>query len=302
MGMTAEQGVAERLMRPARTLVVEDLAAGWFTGRVRLLVEDFAAPVSPIQLAGRVRGALGAALRASASAEARAGRACPWLPPSALDVLFRTQGRITPALEVPKPYVIAVERDGPALVVELALIGFASDWLEEVAAALVHAWRELIPDAKGSRIVDRTLGVTDAAPIPAPTSVVVLAFESPLELRWRDGPPKSAQAAVTSLLTSLGNRVTSLARWQDAAIEADWRALKQQASGLEVACLATVEEAWSRRSSRQQRRIPMQGDRPVLRLKGDLAPFLPWLAIGETTHVGSHAALGMGRYRLLTEG
>jgi hypothetical protein len=53
--MTAEQGVAERLMRPARTLVVEDLAAGWFTGRVRLLVEDFAAPVSPIQLAGRGR-------------------------------------------------------------------------------------------------------------------------------------------------------------------------------------------------------------------------------------------------------
>ena len=51
-----------------------------------------------------------------------------------------------------------------------------------------------------------------------------------------------------------------------------------------------------------QRRIPRQGDRPVLRLDGDLAHFLPWLAIGETTHVGSHAALGMGGYRLLVEG
>ena len=46
----------------------------------------------------------------------------------------------------------------------------------------------------------------------------------------------------------------------------------------------------------------MQGDRPVLRLEGDLARFFPWLAIGETTHVGSHAALSMGRYRLLVEG
>ena len=299
--MTAGQGVAERLLQPARTVGVEDLAAGWFTGRVRLLVEGFSAPVPPIQLAGRVRGALGAALQAGASTEARAGRACPWLPPSALDILFRTQGRITPALEVPKPYVIAVERDGPALAVELALIGFASDWLEEVAAALVHAWRELIPDAKGSRIVDRTFTVTEAVAVPAPADTVVLAFASPLELRWRDGPPASAQEALTSLLTSLGNRVTSLARWQDAAVDADWRALKQRASGLEVACLATVEEAWTRRSSRQQRRIPMQGDRPVLRLEGDLAPFLPWLAIGATTHVGSHAALGMGRYRLLVE-
>ena len=28
---------------------------------------------------------------------------------------------------------------------------------------------------------------------------------------------------------------------------------------------------------------------------------LPWLALGAVTHVGSHAALGMGRYRLLVE-
>ena len=40
----------------------------------------------------------------------------------------------------------------------------------------------------------------------------------------------------------------------------------------------------------------------MLRIAGDLAPFLPWLALGAVTHVGSHAALGMGRYSLMVEG
>lgn len=126
---------------------------------MRLLKEGFAAPVPPIQLAGRVRCALGAPLRVDASTEARAGGACSWLPACALDILFRTQRRTAPALEIPKPYAIAVERDRKTLMVALALIGFVSDWLEGVAAALIHAWRELIPGAKSSRIVDRALTI-----------------------------------------------------------------------------------------------------------------------------------------------
>jgi hypothetical protein len=123
--------------------------------------------VPPIQLAGRVSGALGAALRASASTEPRVAGPVPC---SRLEILLRTQGRITPALEIRKPYTIAVEQDGTALVVALALIGFVSDWLEELAAALIHAWRWLIPGAKGSRIVDRALTIGEAVPVPAPWS------------------------------------------------------------------------------------------------------------------------------------
>ena len=95
--------------------------------------------------------------------------------------------------------------------------------------------------------------------------------------------------------------MSGLARWQDAGIQADWPELRARAATLEMTCLANDSERWQRRSFRQDRRIPMQGDRPVVRLASDLAPFLPWLALGAVTHVGSHAALGMGRYRLLVE-
>ncbi|HRY26958.1 MAG: hypothetical protein R3D28_23630 [Geminicoccaceae bacterium] len=292
--------VAARLAGPVRRLTVEALAGDWFMGHVRLTVEGASAQ-SPSQLAGRVRGALGAALRGSASAEALAGRPCPWRPPCALDLLFRSQGRITPALEIPKPMVLALRREGHLLHADLGLVGFASECLEEVAAALVYAWRDRIPDVRGSRIVDRAIGSTAGVAVPASARAVVLAFDSPLEIRWRDAGPASASAALWSLLSSLGNRVSGLARWQDAGIQADWPELRARAATLEMTCLANDSERWQRRSFRQDRRIPMQGDRPVVRLASDLAPFLPWLALGAVTHVGSHAALGMGRYRLLVE-
>jgi hypothetical protein len=297
----AEAGVAGRLARPLRRLTVEALAAEWFMGHVRLVVEGLPSGVALGPLAGRVRGALGAALQETASADAVAGRPCPWQPPSALDLLFRSQGRLTKAMELPKPMLIAHEPDGPRLLVTLGLVGFASECLEETAAALVRAWRQRIPDVAGSRVVDRQIWSSEGVPVPEAARAVILEFVSPLEIRFKGDVPESRQAALWSLLSSLGNRVSGLARWQDAEIVADWPDLKARACGIEFTCLATASESWQRRSFRQDRRIPMQGDRPVLRLAGDLAPFLPWLALGSTTHVGSHAALGMGRYRLLVE-
>lgn len=294
-------GVAGRLARPARRLAIAELAAQWFTGHVRLVVEGLPPGVALGPLAGRVRGALGAVLQETASAEAVAGRSCPWRPPSALDLLFRSQGRLTKAMEMPKPMLVALEPDGRRLTVELGLVGFASECLEETAAALVRAWRQHIPDVAGSRVVDRRIWSSEGVTVPQ-AEAVILEFTSPLEIRFKGNAPASAEAALWSLFSSLGNRVSGLARWQDAEIMADWPALKERARAIEITCLATTSERWQRRSFRQDRRIPMQGDRPVLRLAGALAPFLPWLALGTLTHVGSHAALGLGRYRLLVEG
>lgn len=268
-------------------------------GQVRLTVAGFTADVPLARLAGRVRGALGAVLRLAASPEAVAGTACPWQPPCALDVLYRSQGNITPGLEIPKPYVLALSREAEFLHVDLGLVGFASEWMEDAAAALTLAWRHHLPDARGSQIVDRRLGSTETVAVPRGVHRAVLAFETPVELRFREGPPSDAGAAVGSLLASLGNRVSGLARWQDATVDADWPRLKEAARGIAAHVVSNDREHWDRHSNRQRRWIPMQGERPTLVLEGDLEPFLPWLAIGAAVHVGSHAALGMGRYRLL---
>lgn len=293
------EGLLEnRLKSPGRTVTPQALADSWFMGRAVLTVAGFAADVPLVQLAGRIRGALGTVLRQGASPEAVAGQPCPWQRPCALDVLYRTQGYITPGLEIPKPYVLSVERDGDLLRVELGLVGLASDWLEEATAALALAWRRHLPDARGSQIVDRVLLSSEGVAVPQGAEAAVMDFRSPLELRFRDGAPLSAGAALASLMASLGNRISGLARWQDATVDADWTALKAAAGRVEATVLAHDDAVWQRHSSRQRRWIPMRGDRPVLLLQGDLQPFLPWLAIGAEIHAGSHAALGMGRYRL----
>jgi hypothetical protein len=144
-------------------------------------------------------------------------------------------------MELPKPMLIALEPDGRRLAVELDLVGFASECFEETASALVHAWRQRIPDVAGSRVVDRQIWGSEVVAVPKATAVI-LEFTSPLETpRFKGSGPASAEAALWSLLSSLGNRVSGLARWQDADIEADWPDLKARASGLELTCSPAMQ-------------------------------------------------------------
>lgn len=57
--------------------------------------------------------------------------------------------------------------------------------------------------------------------------------------------------------------------------------------------------AWRRYSSGRGQWIPVAGRMPVVRIARPSPELLALLAIGATTHVGSHAALGLGRYVLV---
>ena len=60
--------------------------------------------------------------------------------------------------------------------------------------------------------------------------------------------------------------------------------------------------AWLRGSGRDGgKAIPMHGYLGKLTLEGDLAPFLPVLAVGAVTGAGGNAALGLGQYDLIVE-
>lgn len=55
---------------------------------------------------------------------------------------------------------------------------------------------------------------------------------------------------------------------------------------------------WTRYSSRQDQKMTLGGVVGEWSLEGDLAPFLPYLALGQWLHVGKEAAFGLGGYRL----
>ncbi len=298
-------GIAGRLLRPARIVALAELPGQWFHSVVVVRCRGARSLAADPGLAGTLRGAWGEQLKATASAEAVAGQPCPWRPPCALDVLFRTQGRITPALEIPKPYVLALLADGADLAVRLTVFGFATDWTEMAADALVRACRAVTLRGQPLDVTDRWYWSEDGIALDAPPPALVLAFATPLQIRpreWARGAARGEDEAgfdFAMLVASLGNRISGLSRWQDAAVEADFRALKAEAGALAVRLLEHVPDRWLRFSRRQGQWIPMVGRRLVVCIEGDLVPLLPLLAIGETCHAGSHASLGLGRYSML---
>jgi hypothetical protein len=227
-------------------------------------------------------------------------------------VFFRTQGHVTPALEIPKPYVFGLYGDGADLVVRLTLFGFATDWTEATADALIRACRDKLSLGRPLYVTDRAFWSEEGVAAQQAPDALLLAFETPLHIRRKNALKAEHQAAAgrdraddgdigfETIATSLGNRISSLARWQDAAVDANFRQLKALAKACRTQITDRVPDGWRRFSRPQQRWIQMRGQRRLVLIEGDLAPFMPLLTIGETTYVGSHVSLGMGRYALLT--
>src|SRR5262249_26448426 len=55
---------------------------------------------------------------------------------------------------------------------------------------------------------------------------------------------------------------------------------------------------WERFSTRQQTRMKLGGLVGMVSYEGDMTPFLPFLRLGELTHVGKGTSFGLGKYAL----
>ncbi|MGH8559223.1 MAG: CRISPR system precrRNA processing endoribonuclease RAMP protein Cas6 [Methylococcales bacterium] len=58
---------------------------------------------------------------------------------------------------------------------------------------------------------------------------------------------------------------------------------------------------WSRYSGRQKEWMKFGGLLGTITYQGNLEPFLPWLALGEWTHIGGKTSFGLGKYSFETE-
>ncbi|BAI71678.1 hypothetical protein AZL_010400 [Azospirillum sp. B510] len=301
-----EDRIAARLAAPMGVVGLADLPQRWFHAEIVALcrpprgwsagdlVDDPAFP-------GRLRGAWGRQLLNTASPAARLGGPCSWSPPCAYDPLFREHPALK-GMETPKPYVIAAD---PApdcfdrMALRLTLFGFATDWLESAADAWILALRGgvAMPDGLHAALepLDRRITVHEGLSFSPPPAAARLTFITPLCLR-RGG---ATHGGVGALFSSLGNRLSGLARWQDTTVAADWRGVKDHAATLHIDESSLRPVAWRRHSARQgDTPIRMEGLRGPVTLSGDLAPLWPLLTLGALTHAGSHAAQGLGRYAL----
>lgn len=302
MSTPSDSAFDQALAMPARTVDGAGLIGCWRQTAVGFICDRPAGLDQPWRLPHRLRGALGHQLRRSASSDARDGRPCPWTPPCAYDLLYRD--RHLPDLRQPlaKPWVIAVEAvDAATVTVTLTLFGWAADWIGEVTEAATQALNGHAPSPVPSRLrlPVRYRALTEPAALPDPAdwpagTPAVLEFHSPVLFRAGGRPHET----LATLPQRLAERLEALAPWMGVRLRVEAAGLQAMAESLPRDESALRPVARDRFSHPQERTIPVQGRVGPLLLGSPPAALMPLLLLGQWTHVGSHAALGQGRYSL----
>ncbi len=264
--------------------------------------------------AGHTHGWIGAHLRRSflgalgpgASCEARAGGACPWDPPCALDVFCREQLRGARGDGLPKPYVIAAWPEGDDLTVSLRVFGMAIDWAMVAFEALVSGIGTILPWAKIARDLTRpppilqrdismfsgqSFDVSGASTIPVTSAQ--LEFLSPM-----DATGTNVLEQPHSILARALRRVDGLSRWNGVTLDPEVGArLAQQTRRLRFDMSGVRSGQYSSANRHAQRRRDQTIKGKIL-FSGEFADLWQLLQLAERGHIGRHAVEGLGRIRL----
>jgi hypothetical protein len=278
-----------------------------------------------------LRGAFGGALRASACmTKATVCDGCPLLATCPYGVVFEPRPpSMTHPLQnfsqIPRPYVIEPPEwgeitcsPGETLAFHVVLAGRAVEQLPLIlwafqkafqrrvgrgdgTAVLALVWHvggegsKLILDGPGGSIAEH------AAVVPAAADdgdAVTLHFDSPLRLQTNGRRATASEFTPRKLLTTLIRRIALIHDFHGAGpLPLDFKALAAQADAIGSEKNLKWRD-WTRYSSRQQQKMDLGGVVGSWRLTGDLAPFLPFLHLGQWLHVGKEAVFGLGGYRL----
>jgi hypothetical protein len=248
-------------------------------------------------------------------------------------VCVRVPAHPDPLPAAPHPFVIepppeTKRRYAPGEPIEfsLILIGRAIDYLPYFIVAFEELGRHGIGPGNGRYALSEIDGITAGghstpiysgesrrlvsqwpvlhpddfplSPDPAPAEATVV-FLTPTLVRHTNQSGDLTQFHV--LFRNLLRRISLLDYFH---CEGEWgpgpRALLEQAEAIETAAHTLRWRQWERYSARQRQRVPMGGWVGRVTYRGDLAPFWPWLLLGQWLHVGKHATFGLGQYRIET--
>ena len=292
----------------------------------------------PAYAGSMLRGAFGHALRQVACmTKQKTCEGCPLLTTCAYPALFAPPPPSTHALQkftqIPVPYIIEPPAWGEQVLMEGAQLSFhmvlAGNALKELPL-IILAWRRALARGLGAGdgtaelesvhlcaddavqevftpasgiVAPHQTAVTYALPpaLPPPSRIpagVTLEFDTPLRLQQNGRALAPHRLDARTLLMALIRRINLLAEFHTGTpLICDFTHLATEAANL-VEKRELVWRDWVRYSSRQQQTMALGGVVGKWQLQGELAPFLPWLHLGQWLHVGKEAAFGLGSYRL----
>lgn len=290
-------------------------------------------PLSLPAFAGStLRGAFGGALRASACmTKAKVCDGCPLLTSCPYAVVFEprppTAGHsLQDFNQIPRAYVIEPPQWGEntyapseTLSFHLVLAGRVVEQLPLILWAFHKGFQRRLGKGDGTVSLARVWHVTgdettlildgpgghiaahEATVPPAPTfagDAVTLHFDAPLRLQTNGRRATAEEFTPRKLLNTLIRRIALIHEFHGPGqLALDFKALAALADALGSEKQLHWRD-WTRYSSRQRQKMDLGGVIGSWKLTGDLAPFLPFLHLGQWLHVGKEAAFGLGGYRL----
>lgn len=136
--------------------------------------------------------------------------------------------------------------------------------------------------------------------IPDVPAACELQIQTPLRVKREGRIVGVRDFTFADLFGNLLRRISMLTYFHaDKPLETDFRALNEAARGVTAKCALTWREQ-TRYSNRQKSEMQLGGVVGRMSLENtDLALFWPYLWLGQFTHAGRNATMGLGRYRVL---
>lgn len=302
--------VERRLTEPLRWVGIEELAQSLDFIDVEALLPGLGPVLADGRVLSRVRGAVGDALKDGACEAVQREEACQCSTVCAADLFFAEKPKVRTgsfAGEITKPFVLFAE---PAraldLLVVLRVFGFAQERANEIRLAFGDALRNRVNWSRfdtGHRFVPKrpevariTLRRGQLVQRPMPLSVG-LSFLSPTAAD-RGNPFRKPHRILERLI----RRTILIARWYDCGLDLGSEALSGGWTGVNFATELNEDRGsiarFSNRTGRQWHHATVKCNATI---SGNLTAFWPFLQIGEVTHVGRGATIGLGRYTLISD-
>ncbi len=136
--------------------------------------------------------------------------------------------------------------------------------------------------------------------LPLAPRQVRVELQTPLSVR-RQGRSVGAKAlGFADVFSSLLRRISLLSNFHGAEpLETEFRGLTQAARGIEFEAASLGDWKMQRFSTRQGAHVPMGGVTGHFTIDmGKAEPLWPYLWLGQWTHAGRAATMGLGRYRI----
>lgn len=126
---------------------------------------------------------------------------------------------------------------------------------------------------------------------------ILIKFITPMRIKYQGSYTSYPHFHI--LLRSLLRRLSSLLYFHcGKELNINYKEVIRESEEIKVSDVSVEWVDWERYSNRQEQRMKLGGFIGSALYKGDIGKFLPFLKIGEYTHLGKAAVFGLGKYEL----